>query len=970
MSDFVVGQRWVSNTESDLGLGMVLEVDLRTVTLAFPATDETRTYAQQSAPLTRAEFRVGDSISSQSEQNLTVLALTTHEGLISYRCQRPDGSLFELDERLLSAAMQLNSPAERLFSGQMDSSKWFELRYQTLQQQQRLAQSELYGLVGVRTSLLPHQLYIAHEVANRFAPRVLLADEVGLGKTIEAGLILHQQLLTGRAKRVLIIVPETLVHQWLVEMLRRFSLHFSIFDEERCQAIEESSGIDNPFEAEQLVLCSLGFISQQQQRFQQTLAAPWDLLIVDEAHHLQWSPTQSSVEYDRIKAIAAAVQGVLLLTATPEQLGKSSHFARLHILDPDRFENYQDFLKEEESYRPIADVVDNLLTRQTLTPSSIAVLEGTVAEGDNLQHMQTLRDESCSEQDKAVATTALINHLIDRHGTGRVLFRNTRANIHGFPQRRLSAYPLSLPSEYAATYAQYIGGCAFSQEAEIAALLYPERLYTSATNGSASQWTQLDPRVSWLIDLVKGLRPAKMLIIAANAATVLELARSLKSLAGIHAPVFHEGLSIIERDRAAAHFADAEAGSQVLICSEIGSEGRNFQFASHLVLFDLPLNPDVLEQRIGRLDRIGQASAIDIHVPYFEQSPQSILFAWYHTALNAFENICQTGQKIYADLSAVLFEALLSYQQDQGLSATLIERAYNSHCELMQELQRGRDKLLEYNSCRPDISQQLVAAAQRSEDCKLIQAYLDAAYDCFGVESEIYRGDSLVIRPASDLKVYLPYLEDKGMTITYQREIALANEDIEFISWEHPFTLGVMDAVLSSEHGNAVVSVIRSDKFRSGSLFIECVYALESLSPIDTASRRYFPPLSRRLVVDENGNDHTHSLQHSVINASLSDIDMETAQEVVAAKATAINAMLTASESIIDSQIAEIIKLSFERAQTTLSGEIQRLKGLQTVNKNIRDDEIVYFEDTWSRLETSFKSVQARLDALRVLVTL
>lgn len=967
-----MGQRWVSNTESDLGLGMVLEVDLRTVTMAFPATDETRTYAQQSAPLTRAEFRVGDSISSQSEQNLVVKALQRHEGLISYRCQRQDGSLFDLDERLLSAAMQLNSPAERLFSGQMDNSKWFELRYQTLQQQQRLAQSELFGLVGVRTSLLPHQLYIAHEVANRFAPRVLLADEVGLGKTIEAGLILHQQLLTGRAKRVLIIVPETLLHQWLVEMLRRFSLRFSIFDEERCQAIEESSGIANPFEAEQLVLCSLGFISRQKQRFQQSLAASWDLLIVDEAHHLQWSSTQSSVEYDCVKALAAAVQGVLLLTATPEQLGKSSHFARLHILDPDRFDNYQEFVKEEESYRPIADVVENLLSREALSESSLKVLESTVAEGDNLQHIQTLRHDGSSEQDKAAATTALINHLIDRHGTGRVLFRNTRANIHGFPQRRLNAYPLSLPAAYATTYAQYIDGCEFSQETEVAALLYPERLYVAAAGrqASAEQWTQLDPRVDWLIELVKGLRPEKILIIAANAATVLELARALKTLAGIHAPVFHEGLSIIERDRAAAHFADVEVGSQVLICSEIGSEGRNFQFASQLVLFDLPLNPDVLEQRIGRLDRIGQASVIDIHVPYFEPSPQSILFAWYHSALDAFENICQTGQKIYADMSALLFEALLGYQQDQGLSATLIERAHNSHCALMQELQHGRDKLLEYNSCRPDVSRQLVTTAGRSEDSAQIQSYLDAVYDCFGVESEIYRGDSLVIRPASDLKAYLPYLEDRGMTITYHRETALANEDIEYISWEHPFTLGVMDTVLSSEQGNAVVSVIRTEKYRPGSLLLECVYALESLSPIDMASRRYFPPISRRLVVDENGNDHSNGLTHQLINASLADIDVETAREVVSAKASAINTMLSASEAIIAAQIEEIVKRSFDRAQATLSAEIQRLKGLQTVNKNIRDDEISYFEDTWSRLEASFNAIQARLDALRVIITI
>ena len=101
----------------------------------------------------------------------------------------------------------------------------------------------------------------------------------------------------------------------------------------------------------------------------------------------------------------------------------------------------------------------------------------------------------------------------------------------------------------------------------------------------------------------------------------------MKQKHGIRATLFHEGMSLIERDRAAAWFADPEEGAQVLICSEIGSEGRNFQFAHHLVLFDLPSNPDLLEQRIGRLDRIGQNAVIKIHVPYVRAVPVRFCFA-------------------------------------------------------------------------------------------------------------------------------------------------------------------------------------------------------------------------------------------------------------------------------------------------------------------------------------------------------
>ena len=121
----------------------------------------------------------------------------------------------------------------------------------------------------------------------------------------------------------------------------------------------------------------------------------------------------------------------------------------------------------------------------------------------------------------------------------------------------------------------------------------------------SEKWTDFDPRVDYLIDLLKSLKKEKVLVICAHAQTAIDLEAALRVKEGIRAAVFHEGLSIFERDKAAAYFAQDEDSAQLLLCSEIGSEGRNFQFAHHLVLFDLPSNPDLLEQRIGRLDRIG-----------------------------------------------------------------------------------------------------------------------------------------------------------------------------------------------------------------------------------------------------------------------------------------------------------------------------------------------------------------------------
>ncbi len=575
MQDFVIGQRWISAAELHLGLGMVIEIEHRTVSIIFPATGETRIYARADAPLTRVRFREGDWVEKQSGESLLVMQISEAAGLIVYRCEDEQGNAVELPEGRLSNFLQLNQPAERLLNAQIDRNKWFSLRCKTREIANRLQQSAVFGLAGSRTSLIAHQLYIAHEVSRRYAPRVLLADEVGLGKTIEAGLILHQQLLLERARRVLIVVPESLVHQWLVEMLRRFNLLFSIFDKARLadpdvEAEVEDDG-ENPFHTEQLVLCSLEFLVQNPAQAAYARDGEWDLLVVDEAHHLLWSPQEVSDEYRLVENLAENTTGLLLLTATPEQLGKESHFARLRLLDPDRFSNLERFLEDERGYQQLADQAEALLQEP--------------------ERQQELDD------------------LLDQHGTGRVLFRNTRHVVQGFPEREV--HPVAL--------------------APVA---------------------DADPSSDWLGQFLREHRSRKVLVIVAGSDSAQRLVNRMKQEFGIRAALFHEGMTLLERDRAAAWFADHEDGAQVLICSEIGSEGRNFQFAHHLVLYDLPHNPDLLEQRIGRLDRIGQNAVIKIHVPYIEASEQQVLFRWYHEGLGAFQHTCPAGHQVWLEYPA------------------------------------------------------------------------------------------------------------------------------------------------------------------------------------------------------------------------------------------------------------------------------------------------------------------------------
>ena len=204
--DFVAGQRWVSHTEAQLGLGIVSSVADRLITVSFPAVEEERSYAAKSAPLSRVIYKVGDEIATQDGKQLIIEEILENNGLLIYFASDTAGESHIVPELQLDCFVQFTSPLQRLFSSQLDSGDVFQLRVKTLHQKHRLQQSGVTGLLGSRTSLLAHQVYIANEVAQRYAPRVLLADEVGLGKTIEAGLIIHAQRVQGRAERVFVPV--------------------------------------------------------------------------------------------------------------------------------------------------------------------------------------------------------------------------------------------------------------------------------------------------------------------------------------------------------------------------------------------------------------------------------------------------------------------------------------------------------------------------------------------------------------------------------------------------------------------------------------------------------------------------------------------------------------------------------------------------------------------------------------------
>ena len=951
---FSIGQRWVSQAELDLGLGTVIGADNRFVQVLFPGAEETRQYAMDQAPLMRVEFAPGDKIQSLEEYEFIVDDVEVVSDTFVYHGRRVDNDEpVSVKEIMLDHHVRLNNPEARLFTGAYDRKHWFSLRLEAHQKKAELQTFSLHGLLGARASLIPHQLYIADTVGKRYAPRVLLSDEVGLGKTIEAGLIIHQQLISGRSSRVLVVLPASLQHQWLVEMLRRFNLKFAIFDDQRCEAEAESDPTKNVFENEQLIFVNqewLGKAGKWQTMLTQT---QWDLVVVDEAHHVtppeQGAATDGNLLFEQVQALGKATKGLILLTATPDQLGHYGHFARLNLLDPNRFHDYDAYKAEELAYQDIADIANALLNNESLTAQQIESLSVMLSDEESLTEINQYQ----IEDDKTELAESLIARLLDRHGTGRIMFRNSRHGIKGFPERKVFAHPQARPEDFAPNV-DVLG-------------IQPELQHKPQTSDH-KPWWQVDPRVAWLCDFLKGHKEEKVLVICANAHTAMQLDDALFEQEGLRSTVFHEGMTIVERDKAAAYFADEENSAQALICSEIGSEGRNFQFAHHLVLFDLPANPDLLEQRIGRLDRIGQTETVQIHVPYLEDSAQQVLFELYHNSFNAFEKTSTTARVVFEQFAEQISHVLAEPTADIEL-AQLIEDCKDKNDALKAEVEKGRDRLLEINSSGGDKAKEICDKIEEIDDSTELMAFMTQVWDHFGVNNEEKSSYSYILKPGDHMMTeHFPSLLSDGMTVCFDRDTALAQEDQHFLSWEHPMTTGVLDMLTASDLGNTSVCLLKNKKLPAGTYFLEVNFLVTTNAPRHLQLHRYLPNTPIRMMLDKNGNDLASKVKQGSLDGSLKNVKKTMATQLIRALKDEVSALISSANDNVGKQADAIIAQAKQTLLADRQQELSRMQALQEVNPSIRDEEIEFLKTQIDQCVAEMDSAQVQLDALRLIV--
>jgi ATP-dependent helicase HepA len=356
-------------------------------------------------------------------------------------------------------------------------------------------------------------------------------------------------------------------------------------------------------------------------------------------------------------------------------------------------------------------------------------------------------------------------------------------------------------------------------------------------------------------------------------------------------------------------------------------------------------------------------------VPYFEKTAQEKLMHWYHQCLNDFEKNCDICQSVYARFAEELLYILV--ENKTSVFAALIMQTQAYAQDLVTQLQKGRDRLLELNSCKAVKSQALVAALAENDESSVLANYMESVFDCFGIDSEKHSENSLVLHPSDHMRIeQFPGLPESGLTITYKRQQALSREDMQFLTWEHPLVSGAQDLITLSEFGNTAFCTLKLPPLKPGSLLLEALFVLYCPAPTELQLFRFIPQSMVRVLLDDKGKDLSAVLNVTQLSRLVQKVPRNNAQELVRHARPQLSEMIQQAEQITQANQAKLIDAASAAVAAELGAEIDRLKSLAQVNPNVRQEEIHYLQERLATSQQFLSQAKVRLDSLRVVMTI
>ncbi len=994
------GQLVWSPADPSLGVGVVTHIEGRRIKVRFLRLEEERIYAVSGREqvLVRYKMNSGEKVRDKDGNEVLIKAANAlnEAGLLTYELD--DGRVCAENE--LVPDIRAVGPKERLASLDLVHPEILRARTQGLRLAKFAERPGHSAILGARAQWLPHQLDVSTRAVAHDPVRLLLADEVGLGKTVEAALIFAGLRAENRANRVLILAPNSLCIQWLGEIYRKVHDLPVLLDEERLDDVEREYDEINPFEAHQHLVVSMDALKSDEYLAHNALMADWDLVIVDEAHHLRWNTTDGGNRaYQIVEGLAENTKHLLLLTATPMALDPAEYHALLRLLDSERFDAPEVFAEATERSALVREVGKALVAavenNQKFDKDILSQMNNLFSDDiDDLEAFKSLAALKVDDPQRQELVPGIISALRERHSLADFVVRNRRGPVGGLPERAPQLFPLEPSPEQEnlidigegvildllrafrsmENKHQVLGESFRSLWATPRALMEVVRPISNELADEIEPYVDAviygpvdefglptaDTRLRWLLEQLRGLpEDEKLLVFVERPVAVQALKESLDNLYGQDVAIFHRGLSPRDQDRQVAWFRDPN-GPKIMLSTEAGGEGRNFQFCHNIVLYDMPWHPATVEQRIGRVDRVGQKNDVNVLVPFFKTGYEAAILKIMQQSIGVLDRtvggIDHALEYVSDELATLILEGGGSDEWKKLFLKT--EKLVNDSRE---RIASGVDVILDHASFSPQRVEEFISTIPEDMETQTENFVTNfISHSHFEVHQQGPDLVSIEGAPSSSGRSDA----ESAVVGTFNRTYALDHEDVEFFAFGHPLVEQAFEWAQEESDASASLALLRGWK-QDGAVFI-WRFGLDV--PEDAPElATYFSGKDFTIALDEGGK-RQDVFEGLLDNAerSLEKMDAAPLRGMIDRWRTLVDGNYQKAQGLMDAELIDLREEAVEKIDEVYAQRLRAIgrkqrRALARANEDEQESLAEQQEEERERLEDYFARLRDRL---------